>query len=58
MHEIPADPGPFAEDFEGSPIRTCLLIVETDVLVDEVTDGLHHRPSCRHRAEQFPTDIL
>lgn len=48
----------FAEYFQGGPIRTCLLIVKTDMSVHEVADRLHQRPAGGEVAKQRPGDVL
>ena len=57
MREVTADPGPLHEDVVGRLGRASGLVIEPDVGVHPVADGLDPRPTLRRPAEEAPGDL-
>ena len=57
MGEVPAHADPFLEGLVGRAGRAGLLVVELDVPVDEVADGLDAGPAGCRRPEQIPSRL-
>src|SRR5271154_6236695 len=54
MCVVAADADALVERLERRPGRARLLVVELDVLMHEIANGLHAAPSRRARAEHIP----
>ena len=54
VHEIPADADAFAKHIPRRSVHASLHIIELDMMVDEVTDRLHTRPTCGRRGKAIP----
>ena len=57
MCEVAADADPLHEDFVSRFRRTGRLVVEADVGVHPVADGLDPPPALRRAAEEAPGDF-
>src|SRR5690242_20083704 len=57
MCEITAHPPSLLERLPGGSGRTSVCVVKYDVVVNEVADRLHARPSRRRATKQLPRDL-
>ena len=57
MHEVPANAYFFSISLQGGPISAGLKIVELQMLMDEIANGLHAAPAFLRRSKQVPCDF-
>jgi len=57
MREVAADAGTFAEGVGSASGSAGVLVIEGDVVMDVIADGLHARIAGRGAAEELPGDV-